>query len=151
MARARAEFAATIALAEKLPAGDERRDMYLEEAQEATIALGLRAPQSGAALSLAPWTGADLPGSIPNTLKYRLLVAGTAGKHVALHAADVPKGWVASFCSDRVCAPFKTNVAIPSSGVKVIEFQLVPPGQRGDPGKVRVVASEGGHVVTATT
>jgi peroxiredoxin len=149
--RARAEFDQTLALAKKLPAADERHDMYLEEAQEAIVALGLGAPASGASLSLAPWTGADLPGSIPNTLKYRLVVAGTAGRNITLHAADVPKGWVASFCTDRVCAPFKTSVALPQSGVKVIEFQLVPPGAPADPGKVRVIASDGDHTATATT
>ncbi|MFY9781122.1 MAG: redoxin domain-containing protein [Candidatus Baltobacteraceae bacterium] len=149
--RARAEFGQVLSLAEKLPAGDERHDMYLEEAQEATVALGLGASGSGASLSLAPWTGADLPGSIPNTLKYRLVVAGTAGNKVALHAAGVPKGWIASFCSDRLCAPFKTSVAIPPSGVKVIEFQLVPPGARADPGKVRVIGNDGRHTATAST
>ncbi|MGP6192476.1 MAG: redoxin domain-containing protein [Vulcanimicrobiaceae bacterium] len=149
--RARAEFDQTLSFAEKLPANDERHDMYLEEAQEAIVALGLNALAGGASLSLVPWTGADLPGSIPNTFKYRLVVAGTAGRSVALHAADVPKGWIASFCSDRVCAPFKTNIALPQSGVKVIEFQLVPPGARTDPGKVRVIASDGEHTASAST
>jgi peroxiredoxin/tetratricopeptide (TPR) repeat protein len=151
-AHARAEFQQVLALAERLPGGDERHDMYLEEAQEAMVALGLDAPaNSGESVSLAPWTGADLPGSIPNTLKYRLVVAGAAGKSIALHAADVPKGWIASFCTDRVCAPFKTNIALPQSGVKVIEFQLVPPGARTDPGKVRVIASDGEHTASAST
>jgi hypothetical protein len=100
--------------------------MYLEEAQEATVALDAAHPSGKTAISLAPWTGPDLPGSVTSTYKYRLVVAGTPGKNVALSAAGLPKRWVASFCSDRQCAPFRTTVALPSSGVKVIEFQVIP-------------------------
>jgi hypothetical protein len=126
--------------------------MYLEEAQEATVALGLSAPASdGPAVSLAPWTGAELPGSVPNTIKYRLVVAGVAGHNVNLTAADVPKGWVASFCTDKICAPFKVSVAIPDSGVKVVEFQLVPPQAKSAAPRVRVIGNDGGHESTATT
>ena len=105
---------------------------------------------AGALVAAEP--GAELPGSIPNTIKYRLIVAGASGKNVALRAAGVPKGWVASFCSDRVCAPFRVSVAIPESGVKVIEFQLVPPTAKAAPGKkVRVIESDGTHSSIATT
>jgi hypothetical protein len=125
--------------------------MYLEESQEATVALGLAAPADGPAVSLAPWTGADLPGSVPSTIKFRLIVAGVAGHNVALQTADVPKGWVASFCTDKICAPFKVDVAIPDSGVKVVEFQLVPPQGKAATPRVRVTGTDGGHESTATT
>lgn len=148
---ARAQFDQTLALAEKLPASDARHDMYLEEGQEAVVALGLAAPAEDTAISLAPWTGAELPGSVPNTLKYRLVVSGAAGRNVSLKAADVPKGWVASFCTDRVCAPFEVSVSIPDSGVKVVEFQLVPPQANAATPRVRVIGSDGRHESTATT
>lgn len=125
-AKARASFAQTTALAGKLPKTDSRYAMYLEQAQEETVALDATHPRGGVALSLAPWTGADLPGSVASTYKYRLVVAGTPGKSVALSASGLPKNWVASFCSDRVCAPFRTTVALPESGVKVVEFQVIP-------------------------
>jgi hypothetical protein len=125
-ARARGAFAQTAAWTAKLPKTDSRYAMYLEEAQEATVALDAAHPQGKTALSLAPWTGPDLPGSISSTYKYRLVVAGTPGKTVALAASGLPKRWVASFCSDRQCAPFRTMVALPDSGVKVIEFQVIP-------------------------
>jgi peroxiredoxin/Flp pilus assembly protein TadD len=150
-ARARAEFDQTIALAGQLPPKDARHDMYLEEGQEAIVALGLGAPARGAVVSLVPWTGADLPGSIPNTIKYRLVVADVAGRSVTLRTSGVPKGWVASFCSDRVCAPFRVSVAIPESGVKVVEFQLVPPAAKAPAPKVRVSGSDGAGVSFATT
>ncbi len=125
-AKARAAFAQTTAWTSKLPKTDGRYAMYLEEAQEATVALDIAHPAGKTALSLAPWTGPDLPGSVTSTYKYRLVVAGTPGKTVALAAGGLPKRWVASFCSDRVCAPFRTTVALPPSGVKVIEFQVIP-------------------------
>jgi peroxiredoxin/tetratricopeptide (TPR) repeat protein len=125
-ARARSAFAQTATWAAKLPKKDDRYAMYLEEAQEATVALDTAHPQGKTALSLAPWTGPDLPGSVTSTYKYRLVVAGTPGKSVALVASGLPKHWVASFCSDRQCAPFRTSVSLPESGVKVIEFQVIP-------------------------
>jgi tetratricopeptide (TPR) repeat protein len=150
-AHSRAQFQELLAWTQKLPKNDIRHDMYLEEGQEAIVALGLAHPSSVATVSLAPWTGPELPGSIPNTIKYRLVVAGNAGKHVDLAAKGVAKGWIASFCSDRVCSPFKVSVAIPQSGVKIIEFQLVPPDAGARTGKVRVVGTDGSHTSVATT
>jgi peroxiredoxin/tetratricopeptide (TPR) repeat protein len=124
--KARAAFAQTSAWAAKLPKTDARYEMYLEEAQEATVAIDVAHPAGKTAISLATWTGPDLPGSVTSTFKYRLVVAGTPGRTVALVASGLPKHWVASFCSDRQCAPFRTIVALPASGVKVIEFQVIP-------------------------
>jgi peroxiredoxin len=138
--RARSAFAQTAAWTAKLPKTDSRYAMYLEEAQEATIALEGARAGGRTALSLAPWTGPDLPGSVFSTYKYRLVVAGTPGKSLALSARGLPPHWIASFCSDRQCAPFRTTVALPESGVKVVEFQLVP--QRPASG-VQVIVVEG--------
>jgi peroxiredoxin len=136
--KARAAFAQTAAWAAKLPKKDARYAMYLEEAQEATVALDTALPQGKTALSLAPWTGPDLPGSVASTYKYRLVVAGTPGKSVALAASGLPKRWIASFCSDRECAPFRTTVELPASGVKVIEFQVIPQSASATAPTVRV-------------
>jgi peroxiredoxin len=124
--KARRAFAQTAAWTAKLPKTDARYAMYLEEAQEATVALDVAHPGGRTALSLAPWTGPDLPGSVTSTYKYRLVVAGTPGKTVELNTGGLPEHWVASFCSDGLCAPFRTTVALPASGVKVIEFQVIP-------------------------
>jgi peroxiredoxin/tetratricopeptide (TPR) repeat protein len=148
--RARAAFESVLAWTAKLPADDVRHDMYFEEGQEAIVALDLTSP-GRTAISLVPWTGPELPGSIPNTLKYRLVVAGAAGKSINLSTADVPKGWVASFCSDRVCSPFKVALLVPADGVKVIEFQLVPPDAKAKSGKVRVTVTDGTNSASATT
>jgi hypothetical protein len=78
-------------------------------------------------LALSPWSGPALPTSAPDTIKYKLTVTGDPGREVKLHSGPVPKDWIASFCTQRVCAPFKTTITLPSSGSYVIEFQLVPP------------------------
>jgi thiol-disulfide isomerase/thioredoxin len=137
-ARARAAFAQTAAWAAKLPHSNSRYAMYLEEAQEATVALEARQPNGKTSISLAPWTGPDLPGSATGTFKYRLVVAGAPGKTIALSASGLPKHWIASFCSDRQCEPTRTTVALPSSGVKVIELTLVPLGSPHLEPQVRV-------------
>jgi peroxiredoxin/tetratricopeptide (TPR) repeat protein len=136
--KARAAFAQTSAWTAKLPKTDVRYAMYLEEAQEATVALDAAHPAGKTAISLAPWTGPDLPGSVASTFKYRLIVAGTPGKTVALAASGLPKRWVASFCSDRQCAPFRTTVELPASGVKVIEFQVIPQSAAASTPTIRV-------------
>jgi thiol-disulfide isomerase/thioredoxin len=148
--KALSEFAATQAAAQQLPPANDRYAMYIEEAQEATIALGLGDAHPKTAISLVPWTGADLPGSVPSTIKYRLAVAGSPGASVDLAAKGLPKGWVASFCTDRLCAPFRVQVALPASGVKVIEFQLIP-DKPGDPEpRVTIEATDGASSAQAS-
>ncbi|MBV8601422.1 MAG: redoxin domain-containing protein [Candidatus Eremiobacteraeota bacterium] len=152
--RARRQFALAAEWAQKLPKNDSRYAIYNEQAQEETVALDLGSgSRTTTTLSVAPWTGPELPGSVPNTAKYRLVVAGPEGKSVALHAADLPKGWIASFCTDRICAPMRVTTTLPASGVKVIEFQVVPPETKAlaHLPSVRVVATDGRSTTTVTT
>jgi thiol-disulfide isomerase/thioredoxin len=145
VARARSEFAAAALAAAQVPVA-RTRTMYLEEAQEGSIAAGITGHAT--ALSLAQWTGADLPGSISSTLKYRLAVSGRPATRVALHASGLPKGWVASFCSDRLCRPFNAEVELPAVGVKIMEFQIVA-GAGPAPASVRISAATGGKTVAS--
>jgi peroxiredoxin len=151
--RARREFAEVSSFALALPQNDERHDMYLEEAQEALVALDLSGPKLRTNLALSPWTGTGLPGSVPDTIKYRLIVSGAAGASVALDTKHVPRGWIASFCTDRLCAPFHVVVLLPPSGVKMIEFQLVPDRPRRSAPHVRIEATgrQGRGSAQATT
>jgi peroxiredoxin len=143
---ARAAAARAGDAAQKIPAKDPRREWYVEQAQEARIALGVAHP-GATELSLAPWTGPDLPGSIASTFKYRLVVTGAPGGKIALAADGLPKRWIGSFCTDRVCAPFRTSIVIPAGGVKVVEFQVVPTTAHNGPASVRIAASTGGRTV----
>jgi cytochrome c biogenesis protein CcmG/thiol:disulfide interchange protein DsbE len=95
----------------------------------------------GTTLSLVHWTGADLPGSLKTTYKYRLIVVAPANHNVTLATRGVRPGWVASFCADGLCSPKTVSFMVPPSGVKTYEFQLVPPTVGADPGRVAVGAT----------
>ena len=58
---------------------------------------------------------------------YALDLTARAGETVRLTALDVPPGWIASFCTNRVCAPF--HVAVPlTSGRGAIEIAYYQTG-----------------------
>jgi peroxiredoxin len=147
--RARAAFVAAGDAAATLPPSSPAYALYVEQAQEATIALAARtdAPLS---VTAAPWTGADLPGSIASTVKYRIAVTAAPGTSVLLRASGLPADWVGSWCTDRVCQPTQTRVVVPASGVKIVEFQIVPddPKHAGLHRRVRIVASARTSVAT---
>ncbi len=149
-AKARAAFDRALAAAQQISATDPRAQWYIEQAQEGTVALGV-VPGAPPSLSLAPWTGPELPGSIAGTIKYRLVVTGAAGAKFVLASAGLPKRWIGSFCTDRVCAPFRTSVVIPAGGVKIVEFQVIPIGTKAAAPKVRIVAMLAKRTVASTS
>jgi peroxiredoxin len=147
-AKARAAFERAAAAAQQVPKSDPRAEWYVEQAQEGMIALGV-APGARPALSLAPWTGPDLPGSIASTIKYRLVLTGAPGSKLDLAASGLPKHWIGSFCTDRVCAPFRVSVVVPADGVKIVEFQVVPAGTAPTTTNVRIQATSAGRPVAS--
>jgi hypothetical protein len=149
-AKARAAFTRAASAALEIPKTDPRAEWYVEQAQEGIIALGV-VPGARPSLSLAPWTGPDLPGSIASTIKYRLVLTGTPGSKVALAAHGLPARWIGSFCTDRVCAPFRTTVVVPAGGVKIVEFQVVPTGTAHATPNVRIDATTGGRTVASVS
>jgi hypothetical protein len=81
------------------------------------------------------------PDAVASTLKYRLVIRASAGKHVVLDALGLRVGWIASFCSDELCSPDRVTFEMPASGVKIYEFQLIPPRPGALPGKIFVGAA----------
>ncbi len=151
-ARAKALFTRAGIAAQRIPENDLQRTLFLEQAQEGAIALGLM-HGAQAQISLAPWTGPDLPGSLASTAKYRLVVVGTPQASVTMLADGLPNGWIASFCSDKICSPFQSTIRVPADGVKIVELQIVPRGAERRIVSVRVRATSGGKAVgtVATT
>jgi tetratricopeptide (TPR) repeat protein len=144
--QAHAAFARALAAAMRIPPNDPRATWYIEQAQEGMIALGVL-PGAAPSVSLAPWTGPDLPGSSTSTIKYRLAVTGAAGSSLTLAVRGLPAHWIGSFCTDRVCAPFRTTVVMPPDGVKIVEFQVIPAGRAAQTVRVEVDASLGARRV----
>jgi thiol-disulfide isomerase/thioredoxin/tetratricopeptide (TPR) repeat protein len=122
-----------------------------ERTQEGLIAVALAGGNGKPVLSVAPWTGPDLPGSLASTLKYRLIVASAGDAAVTLQAAGLSSDWVASFCADGLCSPHQVSFRAPASGVKTYEFQLVPPSPGAQPGTVTISAAGGNTVTVPTT
>jgi len=126
----------------KGPYADLYRNVH-ERTQEGLVAVRMTHGGNKTAISIAPWSGPDLPGSLSSTLKYRLIVAKAPSSKVDLRALGLPKGWIASFCADGLCSPMHVSVELPESGVKTYEFQLIPRGTARNPGSVRVASADG--------
>jgi thiol-disulfide isomerase/thioredoxin len=148
-AGAKRDFATANAYADRLaPHGPNAEFVGIvrERTQEGIVAVTLAGGAKAPVASITPWTGADLPGSLASTLKYRLIVAGPPDRTVTLHVRGLATAWVASFCADGLCAPRTVTFAIPASGVKTYEFQLVPPRPGARPGNVMVAIDGGADV-----
>jgi hypothetical protein len=98
-----------------------------------------------ATLALAPFSGRSIPGSVPGSTKFVLHVHGSPGATVRLRAVRVPKGYVASFCTDRVCSPFRVSLALPNSGRELIEVQLIENVADSAKPQVLEIAADDGH------
>ena len=99
-------------------------------------------------LSIGPWTGADPKNAITGATKYRLTVTGEPGAHVHLRATGQAKGWIAAFCTDKVCSPDQTTLDLPASGHADISFELVRDDETAPPksGLVTIRTDEGAKV-----
>ncbi|HEX3867847.1 MAG TPA: hypothetical protein VHV78_13890 [Gemmatimonadaceae bacterium] len=67
-----------------------------------------------AILSCALAAGTCHASADPGVTSYAVRVHAPAGSIVRLSARDVPRGWIASFCTPHVCSPF--HVALPVRG-----------------------------------
>jgi hypothetical protein len=76
-------------------------------------------------LALYPWHGPSLPTANPAAAKYKLTVRGPAEALVRLRADGLPRGWVASFCTEKLCSPFQYDMHLNDRGTGVIEFQTI--------------------------
>lgn len=76
-------------------------------------------------LALSPWRGPSLPTATPDAAKYRLAVHGRAAQRIDLRADGLPAGWVASFCTQTLCSPFRYSMQLDARGAGVIEFQAI--------------------------
>lgn len=102
------------------------------------------------ALFLAPWTGPPLPAVSGATAKYRLTVRGEARQSIDLRADGAPPGWIASFCTSSLCAPFRYRARLDARGRATLEFALI----KTDPHaarRVRILISSPGAKPVAVT
>ena len=103
-------------------------------------------------VTLAPWKGPTLPTTPSGEYvsSYALTVRGAPHQRVDLRAAGVAKGWIAAFCTQTLCAPFRKTVTLGTSGTMKLEYELV----RIDPKashRTRSVISANGRVVATAS
>lgn len=89
------------------------------------IAMLLALAQSATHLSVEPWTGNDFQVTTDTAAKYRLEVTGKPNSTTRLRAAGVATGWLAAFCTPRLCSPQRIDVKLPASGDAVFQFELI--------------------------
>ena len=76
---------------------------------------------------LTPWHGASLPTAPTGAYQtsYALTVRGAPSERVNLRANGAAKGWIAAFCTTRLCAPFRTTITLDNGGKARLEFSLI--------------------------
>ena len=57
--------------------------------------------------------------------KYRFEVSGKPNATVSLRALGVAQGWLAAFCTPKLCSPQRVDVQLPQSGQAVVQFELI--------------------------
>lgn len=98
-----------------------------------------------AVFQLVPWTGA--PVASPYENQFRLTVIGPASTTVHLEARRVTPGWIATFCTAKICSPRKVDVVVPRSGRAIVRFDLI---RTNDAASKRAVAVVAGGMETKT-
>jgi hypothetical protein len=85
-------------------------------------------PIIGLVVMLAPFaapTDHVRPSAPDDSVTVGVHVHGLPREHVRLRAVDLPPGYIASFCTPRLCAPFAVAFDLPAGGHAVIELQLI--------------------------
>jgi hypothetical protein len=89
------------------------------------LAMMLALAQPGLQLTIQPWTGSDFQTTSSGAAKYKLQVSGKPDATVHLQANRVAPGWLAAFCTPRLCSPQRIEMHLPKSGSAVVQFELI--------------------------
>ena len=80
-------------------------------------------------LAIEPWTGSDYQVTAAAAAKYRLKVTGKPNASIRLQANRVAHGWLAAFCTPKLCSPERVNLELSSSGEATLQFELIRESQ----------------------
>jgi peroxiredoxin len=67
--------------------------------------------------------------------------AAAQTRMVHLSAVNVPKKWVLSFCYDKVCDPFKSDVSLGPNATRRVELRVVPLSSTKGPWNMKLAPS----------
>jgi peroxiredoxin len=80
-------------------------------------------------------------GSQPAKLWVTVHNAAAQTRMVHLAAVNVPKKWVLSFCYDKVCDPYKSDVSLGPNATRRVELQVVPLSSTQGPWDMKLAPS----------
>jgi hypothetical protein len=106
------------------------------------------AVSSATRLSIQPWTGNDLQATTSAAAKYRLEVTGKPQSVIRLQASGVASGWLAAFCTSKICSPERVDVTIPASGQAVVQFELIREADSAPKQSTATISENGGARVS---
>jgi hypothetical protein len=119
-----------------------RRGEWASRKEGDYVVIGL--PLVGLLIAVAPFGGPAHSGSTA----FSVAISGKPGEMVHLRAVGLPSGYIASFCTRRVCAPFRVAFALPSSGRESIELQVIENVRGSLPPKRVTVSAAGARTVS---
>ncbi|HTU83098.1 MAG TPA: hypothetical protein VMF61_13270 [Candidatus Acidoferrales bacterium] len=90
-----------------------------------SLTLSLALAQSTTHLTIAPWSGKAPATTTAAAAKYRLTIVGAPNAALTLKASRLARGWLAAFCTPKVCAPMQVDVRLPASGRTSYAFELI--------------------------
>lgn len=98
---------------------------------------------------LSPWKGPSLPAAPTGNYEtsWAMTVHGAPHARVQLLADVAPKGWIAAFCTRRLCAPFHTVATLDGKGIAHYQFSLIRAGPKAAPHPKEVTIRANGRKV----
>jgi hypothetical protein len=101
---------------------------------------------------LSPWKGPSLPTAPTGNYEtsWAMTVRGAPGARVELSADGVAEGWVASFCTPRLCAPFHTIATLDGKGIARYQFSLIRTDPKAVPHTHATIRANNSIVATAS-
>lgn len=99
-------------------------------------------------LTVKPWTGSDFQVTSNSAAKYRLEVSGKPNATVNLRALNVAQGWLAAFCTPKLCSPQRVDVQLPHSGQAVLQFELIREAENAPKASSATIADNTGVSVS---
>ncbi len=83
-----------------------------------------------------------------STATFFVTVRGSAGEIVRLRSVDVPAGYFATFCTSRLCAPYRVSFVLPKSGRSALKMQIINAISGARPPRKAVVIANGVRAAT---
>ncbi len=102
---------------------------------------------------LSPWKGPSLPTTPTGAYEtsWAMTVHGAPRARVGLRVDGMPPGWVASFCTPRLCAPFHTIATLDGKGIAHYQFSVIRTDPKAPDFKRIIIRGNGREIYRMNT